>query len=177
MKLTEKEKRLIFCNNGYDKKSVLEEIDDIIFSDLHYRQIHEIADTASSLKKKLELLSEAECMKVVNDIRENYRLLGGSKTIGEAFAEKRQKNGIKSFKGHAFDGLERFMDDTRYMLVFDVISYDSPIGEMNDRIRLFVTDEGYERCLNSQQMGYIRILKISRVCQGSLYNEKALIYE
>ena len=31
------------------------------------------------------------------------------------------------------------------MIVFDVLSYDSPVGDKGDKMRLFLTDAGYQK--------------------------------
>ncbi len=40
-------------------------------------------------------------------------------------------------------GLERFDPEVRHMIVFDVLSYDSPVGDKCDKMCLFLTDVGY----------------------------------
>ena len=55
--------------------------------------------------------------------------------------------------GHSILALERFMDETRHMIIFDVLSWKSPVGEKGERLRLFLSDVGYakapprQRCL------------------------------
>ena len=50
------------------------------------------------------------------------------KTIGELMEEMRLKAGAKEYHGHSYMGLERFADDTRHMIIFDVLTNDSPVG-------------------------------------------------
>ena len=38
--------------------------------------------------------------------------------------------------GHSILALERFMDETRHMIIFDVLSWKSPVGEKGERLRL-----------------------------------------
>ena len=45
--------------------------------------------------------------------------------------------------GHSILALERFMDETRHMIIFDVLSWKSPVGEKGERLRLFLSDVGY----------------------------------
>ena len=40
--------------------------------------------------------------------------------------------------GHSILALERFMDETRHMIIFDVLSWKSPVGEKGERLRLSV---------------------------------------
>ena len=42
--------------------------------------------------------------------------------------EMRLKAGAKEYHGHSYMGLERFADDTRHMIIFDVLTNDSPVG-------------------------------------------------
>ena len=44
--------------------------------------------------------------------------------------------------GHRILALERFMDETRHMIIFDVLSWKSPVGEKGERLRLFLSDVG-----------------------------------
>ena len=85
----------------------------------------EIRQTAESLLSKLRLLSDKECMALVNDVQKNYRLPGKARTIGEMLAEARQKSGAEKLAGHDIMALERFDPDTRHMIVFDVLSHES----------------------------------------------------
>ena len=45
--------------------------------------------------------------------------------------------------GHSILALERFMDETRHMIIFDVLSWKTPVGEKGERLRLFLSDVGY----------------------------------
>ena len=47
--------------------------------------------------------------------------------------------------GHSILALERFMDETRHMIIFDVLSWKSPVGEKGERLRLFLSDVGYHQ--------------------------------
>ena len=46
------------------------------------------------------------------------------KTIGELMEEMRLKAGAKEYAGHSYMDLNRFADDTRHMIIFDVKSGD-----------------------------------------------------
>ena len=37
--------------------------------------------------------------------------------------------------GHSILALERFRDETRHMIIFDVLSWKSPVGEKGERLR------------------------------------------
>ena len=50
------------------------------------------------------------------------------KTIGQLMEEMRQKAGAQNYHGHEYMDLERFAEDTRHMIIFDVLTNDSPVG-------------------------------------------------
>ena len=68
--------------------------------------------------------------------------------------------------------VERFRDDTRHMIIFDVLSPRSPVGQKGDRLRLFLTDEAYARARAAQDRGYIRIKKHAAVIEGYILPNK-----
>ena len=54
------------------------------------------------------------------------------------------------------------------MIVFDVLSGESPIGEKGDQMRLFLTEAGYQKALESQKKQYIHIKNHADVVSGNL---------
>ena len=66
-------------------------------------------------------------------------------------------------KGHDLMALERFMDDTRHMIEFDVLSWQAPVGDKGDYIRAFVTEEAYAKALAAQKRGHIKIRRHATV--------------
>ena len=50
------------------------------------------------------------------------------KTVGELMEEMRIKAGAKEYHGHSYMDLQRFADDTRHMIIFDVLTNNSPEG-------------------------------------------------
>ena len=68
--------------------------------------------------------------------------------------------------------VERFMDDTRHMVIFDVLDHRCPIGNKGERIRLFLSDEGYNNALAAQERGNIRIKKHAAVIEGHILPDK-----
>lgn len=80
------------------------------------------------------------------------------KTVGELMEEMRIKAGAKEYHGHSYMDLQRFADDTRHMIIFDVLTNDSPVGWKGERTRLYLTQSGYEKALESQQKGQIKII-------------------
>ena len=75
--------------------------------------------------------------------------------------------------GHDILAVERYMDATRHMIIFDVLSHDSPVGWKGERTRLFLTDNGYQKSLESQEKGHIKILSHAKVRQGNLYYDRS----
>ncbi len=92
-----------------------------------------------------------------------------SRTIGEKIAEARQQSGAEKLKGHDIMALERFDPDVRHMIVFDVLSYDSPVGDKGDKMRLFLTDAGYQKFLESQERGEVKLKNHAKVSGGHLH--------
>ena len=61
--------------------------------------------------------------------------------------------------GHSILALERFMDETRHMIIFDVLSWKSPVGEKGERLRLFLSDVGYAKAQASERRGVTELEK------------------
>ena len=47
------------------------------------------------------------------------------KTVGQLMEEMRLKAGAQNYHGHEYMDLERFAEDTRHMIIFDVLTDDS----------------------------------------------------
>lgn len=95
-----------------------------------------------------------------------------NKTIGELLDEARKKSGEPVLAGHDIMALERFGEDTRHMIVFDVLSHSSPVGDKGERMRLFLTDAGYQKAMVSQSREEIRILKHAKVSKGDVFYDR-----
>lgn len=94
------------------------------------------------------------------------------KTIGELMEEMRLKAGAKEYQGHSYMDLNRFADDTRHMIIFDVLTNDSPIGWKGERTRVYLTEEGYQKSLKNQELGHIKIISHAKVSKGHLYYDR-----
>ncbi len=69
--------------------------------------------------------------------------------------------------------LGRFAPDPRHMVIFDVLSHESPMGWKGERTRLFLTEAGYQKALENQEKGFIRIRNHAKVHGGNLtYDSK-----
>ena len=90
------------------------------------------------------------------------------KTVGQLMEEMRLKAGAQNYHGHEYMDLQRFAEDTRHMIIFDVLTHDSPVGWKGERTRLFLTEAGYQKSLENQEKGHIKILSHAKVRQGHL---------
>ena len=162
MELSENEKRMLYQMEGCGLENVIRDLR----TSAMYAPRPEQRETAESVIRKLRAMPEEESWRLVMDIRRNYHIPGGAKTIGEMLADARQKAYASTgdaqegwMKGHDIMALERFADDTRHMIVFDVVSGDSDLGDPGDRMRLFLTDEGYRKLQGEQDRGNVKIRK------------------
>ena len=166
MELNEMEKRLLYQTERSEWYAVLHEL----AMASRYAKDPDRRKAADSLIKKLNSLTDGECMEIVYDIRKNYRLPKGSRTVGEMLAEARQRSGAEQLKGHDIMALERFDPEVRHMVIFEVLSGDSFAGSKGDRVRLFLTDAGYQKFKGRQEQGEIRIENHAKVTpEGHLY--------
>lgn len=95
-----------------------------------------------------------------------------NKTIGELLDEARKKSGEPVLAGHDIMALERFGEDARHMIVFDVLTHFSPVGDKGERMRLFLTDTGYQKALESQSRGECKIIKHAKVIRGDIFYDR-----
>ena len=75
----------------------------------------------------------------------------------------------KEITGYELMALERFAEDTRHMVVFDVLTWECPVGGKGERVRVFLTDEGYTQALQSQERREMKIIRHARVRKGELF--------
>lgn len=94
------------------------------------------------------------------------------KTIGQLMEEMRLKAGAREYAGHGYMDLERFAEDTRHMIIFDTLTIDSTIGWKGERSRVFLTEEGYKKCLERQEQGHIKIVSHAKVRNGHLHYDR-----
>ena len=100
-------------------------------------------------------------------------MMSEGKTIGQLMEEMRAKAGAQNYHGHGYMDLQRFAEDTPHMIIFDVLTNDSPVGWKGERTRLFLSDTGYEKALDSQEKGQIKILSHAKVRQGNLHYDRS----
>lgn len=162
--LTDDEKRMVFQLEGCHRYDAIQEI--AVFC--QYTRDHNKKATAENLLKKLRELPEDDCRELICDIQRNYHLPWKARTIGEMIAVARQESGAQKLEGHDIMALERFDPEVTHMIVFDVLSGESPVGEKGDRMRLFLTEAGYEKALESQKNQYIHIQTHAKIKNGYL---------
>ena len=166
--LTEDEKRMVFQLEGCRRYDAIQEI--AIFC--RYTHDSNKRNIAENLLKKLRELSENDCRELICDIHKNYHLPWKARTIGEMIAVARQESGARKLEGHDIMALERFNPEVRHMIVFDVLSDSASVGDIGDRMRLFLTEAGYKKALESQDRSFIRILNHAKVSQGHLQYDR-----
>lgn len=165
MKLNEAEMRMAYPIEATSQNAALNEI----YMTWRYTQNQATKDTAESLLAKLRPLSDKECMDMIREVQTNYHLPGKARSVGEMLAEARQQSGAAKLAGHDIMALERFDPDTRHMIVFDVLSHESPMGWKGEKMRLFLTDAGYSKALENQEKGHIKIRNHAKVLSGDLH--------
>ena len=77
----------------------------------------------------------------------------------------------RELKGHNILVVERFQDNTRWMIEFAVLrpcSYGSP----GDETRLFLTEDEYQAALASQRDREIKIKRYAHVIEGHVLDFK-----
>lgn len=168
MKLNEAEMRMAYQIESTDQNAVLNEI----YMTWRYAPNKAAKETAETLLAKLRPLSNKECMDVIREVQANYRLPGKPQTIGEMLAQARQQSGAQKLSGHDIMALERFDPDTRHMIVFDVLSHESPVGWKGEKMRLFLTEAGYGKALENQDKGFIKISNHAKVRGGDLFYDR-----
>ena len=80
--------------------------------------------------------------------------------------EMRLKAGAQNYHGHEYMDLQRFAEDTRHMIIFDVLTHESPVGWKGERTRLFLTEAGYQKSLESQEKAISRFSVMPRCARG-----------
>ena len=91
-----------------------------------------------------------------------------SKTIAKRMEEARIQASAQNYKGHDYMDLARFDENTRHMIIFHVLTNNSPVGDKGDKMRLYLSDKGYQKALENARSGNIRILSHAKVVQGNL---------
>lgn len=56
-----------------------------------------------------------------------------SSTIAELMERRRIQAGAKEYQGHTYMDLARFDEATKHMIIFDVLTNESPVGWKGER--------------------------------------------
>lgn len=75
-------------------------------------------------------------------------------------------------RGHDLLAVERFRDDTQHMVEFEVLKDDNLIALRGETARLFLSEQGYQRILRSQERKEIRITYHALVVEGHIIKPK-----
>ena len=65
-----------------------------------------------------------------------------SSTIAELMERRRIQAGAKEYQGHTYMDLARFDEATKHMIIFDVLTNESPVGWKGERSRLYLSEAG-----------------------------------
>lgn len=78
----------------------------------------------------------------------------------------------RELTGHNILAVERFQDSTRWMIEFSVLLPRAAYGSPGDEMRLFLTEDGYQAALLSQNRREIKIKRYARVIEGHILDFK-----
>lgn len=77
----------------------------------------------------------------------------------------------RELKGHNILAVERFQNDTRYMIEFKIRKRKNPYGAQDEELRLFLTQEDFAEALKSQQRQEIKIRRVAYVIEGHILDD------
>ena len=121
--------------------------------------------------EKLQKIPEPECSQFIADNKARF-LAGHENSIRRRLAEAKAQTKQPIMQGHDLTGMERFLPETRHMIVLDVKTSDSPVGFPGERHRYFLSDEGYRNARASEGRGEIKIKSHAAVAAGKLYPDR-----
>ncbi len=98
--------------------------------------------------------------------------MSSGKTMGQLMEEARIQAGAQNYKGHDYMDLARFDENTRHMIIMDVLTIEARVGDKGDRMRLFLSDKGYEKALEDETKGNIKIITHAAVRAGHLHYDR-----
>ena len=84
----------------------------------------------------------------------------------------RSWSGRRGSNPHNILAVERFWDNTRWMIEFSVLRPSTAYGSPGEEMRLFLTEDGYQAALQSQQRREIKIKRYARVIEGHILDFK-----
>lgn len=95
--------------------------------------------------------------------------LGEKESILSRLALEKENCGPQVIGGHDIYSLHRFSEDVEHMVVVDVLDWECAVGGKGERVRVFLTADGYQAALDAVQGGHARIIKHAKVVNGYLY--------
>ncbi len=78
----------------------------------------------------------------------------------------------RELKGHNILAVERFQDNTHWMIEFSVQYPRTSYGNPGDEMRLFLTEDEYQTALACQKRREIKIKRYARVVEGHILDFK-----
>jgi hypothetical protein len=81
---------------------------------------------------------------------------------------KAQPESGKEITGQPITAKERYAEQTCHMIITDILTWDCPVGECGQRVRVFLTDDGYRTALESEVRGEMKIVRHARVRRGDI---------
>ena len=75
----------------------------------------------------------------------------------------------KNISGHDLMDIARFSEDTKHMILYDVLTWECPVGDKGERVRIFLSDYGYSQALESEERGEMKIIRHARVRKGDIF--------
>ena len=93
-------------------------------------------------------------------------------TIADLMERRRIIEGAEEYKGHTYLDLARFDENSKHMIIFDVLTHESPVGYKGERTRMYLGEVGYQKALENQKAGNIKIISHAAVAKGNLYYDR-----
>lgn len=120
--------------------------------------------------RKLERIPEPECSQFIANA-EQEPFAKRKVSVRQWLAAAKSQTQEPIMRGHDLLGKERFLSETRHMIVLDV-QRDCFVGLKGERFRFYLSDAGYQKAKRSEQEGEIRIKSHADVIAGKLYPDK-----
>ena len=120
--------------------------------------------------EKLQKIPEPECSRFIADNKARF-LAGHENSIRRRLAEAKAQQPV--MQGHDLTGMERFLPETRHMIVLDVKTSDSPVGFPGE---IATAISSLMRAIRTQEPARggeeIKIKSHAAVAAGKLYPDR-----
>lgn len=84
----------------------------------------------------------------------------------------RQYEGAQEYTGDAYFSPIRYFDSTKHMLIFDVLSENSQLGEKGQRKRMYMSEDTFQKARQEKSVGHLKFISHACVCKGNLYYDR-----